>query len=215
MLSVELSAAAAEKAPSSTDQLMLFEQPFLLGDWYLINPLPEQSSEDFLAVKLTLASNYQFAIDIEKKNHKVDRWSGEFAIDKNKIVLGVNSPTPQVYEYEENHNILKLNGVIFTKFLTNKLAGSWSSVVVSGDGMAANQIEKIELILQPDFIFSFKAIDAEGEEIVQQGIFFTERDNLILLFEDGEQETTFKLKQNQLTIQDRNGEMYAVLNRVY
>ncbi|TOL43359.1 hypothetical protein CGH26_21055, partial [Vibrio parahaemolyticus] len=36
----------------------------------------------------------------------------------------------------------------------------------------------------------------------------------VLLYENGEQGTTYKLKENELTIQDSSGDMYAVLNRV-
>src|SRR5690606_6410823 len=57
---------------SDNRDLTQFDQPFLLGDWYLINPNPEESRENFLAIKLNLESDYTFAIDIQKKDYSVD-----------------------------------------------------------------------------------------------------------------------------------------------
>ncbi|MEF1307601.1 hypothetical protein QTO17_37720, partial [Vibrio owensii] len=42
------------------DELSHFDTPFLIGDWYLMNPNPEESSENFRAIKLTLGSDYTF-----------------------------------------------------------------------------------------------------------------------------------------------------------
>lgn len=51
----------------SDSNLSHFDLPLLLGDWYLMNPDPEQGTENFRAIKLTLDSNYSFTIDIQKK----------------------------------------------------------------------------------------------------------------------------------------------------
>lgn len=51
----------------SRADLTQFDQPLLLGDWYLLNPNPEQSSENFRVIKLSLASDYHFSIDIQRK----------------------------------------------------------------------------------------------------------------------------------------------------
>lgn len=78
----------------------------------------------------------------------------------------------------------------------------------------ANNINHMDLILQPDFVFLFRVSNEAGEESVKQGVFYTEDEYLVLLYENGEQGTTYKLKENELTIQDSSGDMYAVLNRV-
>ncbi|MDW1951225.1 hypothetical protein R7Q42_28460, partial [Vibrio sp. 812(2023)] len=63
-------------------------------------------------------------------------------------------------------------------------------------------------------VFLFRVSNEAGEESVKQGVFYTEDEYLVLLYENGEQGTTYKLKENELTIQDSSGDMYAVLNRV-
>ncbi len=80
--------------------------------------------------------------------------------------------------------------------------------------MLANNINQMDLILQPDFVFMFRVSNEEGEEAVKQGVFYTEGEHLVLLYENGEHGTRYTLNQNELTIQDSNGDMYAVLNRV-
>ncbi len=80
--------------------------------------------------------------------------------------------------------------------------------------MLANNINQMDLILQPDFVFMFRVANDEGEESVKQGVFYTEGEHLVLLYENGEHGTRYVLNQNELTIKDSNGDMYAVLNRV-
>ncbi|WP_045404441.1 hypothetical protein [Vibrio jasicida] len=196
------------------DELSHFDTPFLIGDWYLINPNPEDSAENFRAIKLTLGSNYTFSIDIQKKDYSIDHWEGLYNANEDTIVLGLNTDEPQIYAYQNNHNTLDLNGVTFTKGLSNALAGIWSSSHVAGDGMLANNINQMDLILQPDFVFMFRVANESGEESVKQGVFYTEGEHLVLLYENGEHGTRYKLNQNELTIEDSSGEMYAVLNRV-
>lgn len=108
----------------SDSNLSHFDLPLLLGDWYLMNPDPEQGTENFRAIKLTLDSNYSFSIDIQKKDYSVDHWEGLYNANEDTIILGLNTSEPQVYAYSSNHNMLNLNGVMFTKALPNALAES-------------------------------------------------------------------------------------------
>ncbi|MDF5596606.1 hypothetical protein P3735_26310, partial [Vibrio parahaemolyticus] len=78
----------------------------------------------------------------------------------------------------------------------------------------ANNINQMDLILQPDFVFMFRVSNEEGDESIKQGVFYTEDEFLVLLYENGEHGTTYKLNKDELTIEDSNGDMYAVLNRV-
>ncbi len=196
------------------EKLSHFDTPFLIGDWYLLNPNPGESSENFRAIKLSLGSDYTFSIDIQKKDYSVDHWEGMYNVNEDTIVLGLNSDEPQVYAYQNNHNTLDLNGVTFTKGLSNSLAGIWTSSHVSGDGLAASNVNHMDLILQPDFVFMFRVSNDSGQESIKQGVFYTEDEYLVLLYENGEHGTTYKLNKNELTIEDSNGDMYAVLNRV-
>ncbi|CAM3067576.1 hypothetical protein [Vibrio mytili] len=215
LLCFNVVAASAENPSVKQDELSHFDTPFLIGEWYLINPNSmQETTEDFRVIKLTLGSDYLFSIDIQKRDYSVDHWEGSYSANENTIVLGLNSDEPQIYQYLNNHNTLDLNGVTFTKGLSNALAGIWSSSHVSGEGLVANNINHMDLILQPDFVFMFRVSNEAGEESIKQGVFYTEDEYLVLLYENGEQGTTYKLNKNELTIKDPNGEMYAVLNRV-
>ncbi|EMX0220234.1 hypothetical protein AAFZ21_000190 [Vibrio fluvialis] len=194
--------------------LTQFDQPFLLGDWYLINPNPEESRENFLAIKLNLESDYTFAIDIQKKDYSVDHWEGMYAANNDTIILGLNSDEPQVYAYKGNHNLLHLNGVTFTKALSNALAGIWSSTSLSGDDLSSGNIQSVDLILQPDFVFLFRASGSNGIEAIHRGVYYTEGNHLVLMYEDGEQDTRYTLNQDQLTLEVEDGSMYAVMDRI-
>lgn len=194
--------------------LTQFDLPLLIGDWYLLNQTPEAGGQDFIAIKLTLESDYTFQINIQKKDYSVEQWDGHFSADDDTLVLGSDSAQPQIYDYDSNHNILDLNGIRFTKVLPNTLAGVWSSESLAGHGLEANDIAKMDLVLQPNFIFLFKVISETGEQVVHKGVFYTEDDHLVLLYAEGEHDTTYILKNDKLTIESEGGDMFAVLNRI-
>ncbi|HDY7817119.1 TPA: hypothetical protein RQK24_002794 [Vibrio vulnificus] len=214
LAALTLSSVYAQDTSTKSADLTYFDTPLLLGDWYLVNPNVEESREDFRAIKLTLNSKYEFQIDIQKRDYSIDHWEGIYTANEDTIILGLNTDEPQVYQYESNHNMLNLNGVMFTKGLPNALAGIWSSAQLSGEGMIANQINKMDLILQPDFVFMFRVTSEDGDESVKKGVYYTEGNHLVLLYENGEHDTTYVLDTDQLTLQEESGEMLAVLNRV-
>ncbi|EHZ7343781.1 TPA: hypothetical protein I7147_18275 [Vibrio vulnificus] len=214
LAALTLSSVHAQDTSTKSADLTYFDTPLLLGDWYLVNPNVEESREDFRAIKLTLNSKYEFQIDIQKRDYSIDHWEGIYTANEDTIILGLNTDEPQVYQYESNHNMLNLNGVTFTKGLPNALAGIWSSAQLSGEGMIANQINKMDLILQPDFVFMFRVTSEDGDESVKKGVYYTEGNHLVLLYENGEHDTTYVLDTDQLTLQEESGEMLAVLNRV-
>lgn len=214
LAALTLSSVYAQDTSTKSADLTYFDTPLLLGDWYLVNPNVEESREDFRAIKLTLNSKYEFQIDIQKRDYSIDHWEGIYTANEDTIILGLDTDEPQVYQYESNHNMLNLNGVTFTKGLPNALAGIWSSAQLSGEGMIANQINKMDLILQPDFVFMFRVTSEDGDESVKKGVYYTEGNHLVLLYENGEHDTTYVLDTDQLTLQEESGEMLAVLNRV-
>ncbi|MEZ9564204.1 hypothetical protein ACFFUO_18935 [Vibrio artabrorum] len=216
---VSFIAFASEGAPSgqqskSDSNLSYFDLPLLLGDWYLMNPNPRQGSENFRTIKLTLNSNYSFTIDIQKKDYSVDHWEGLYNANEDTLILGLNTSEPQVYAYSSNHNMLNLNGVMFTKALPNALAGIWSSAELSGSDLRASNIQKMDLVLQPDFVFMFRVSDEVGSEVVRRGVYYTEGDQLVLLYENGEHGTRYTLNSDVLTLQGEEGDMFAVLKRI-
>jgi hypothetical protein len=194
--------------------LTQFDQPFLLGDWYLVNPNPEESKENFIAIKLSLDSNYSFSIDIQKKDYSVDHWEGLYTANEDTLILGLNTSEPQVYEYDTSHNQLNLNGVLFTKALSNSLAGMWSSEALGGDELIESEVQQMDLLLQPDFVFMFRVSNQSGAEAIHKGVYYTEGEHLVLLYENGEHETRYKLNSDTLEIEMEAGALYAVLNRI-
>ncbi|MFA0055711.1 hypothetical protein [Vibrio echinoideorum] len=206
--------ASSAQQSKSDSNLSHFDLPLLLGDWYLMNPDPEQDTENFRAIKLTLDSNYSFTIDIQKKDYSVDHWEGLYNANGDTLILGLNTSEPQIYAYSSNHNMLNLNGVLFTKALPNALAGIWSSAELSGSDLSASNIQKMDLVLQPDFVFMFRVSDEVGSEVVRRGVYYTEGDQLVLLYENGEHGTRYTLNSDVLTLQGEEGDMFAVLNRI-
>ncbi|USD66526.1 hypothetical protein [Vibrio sp. SCSIO 43136] len=194
--------------------LTQFNHPFLVGDWYMFNPDPVNSNENFLAIRLSLESNYQFTIEIQKKDHSVDYWEGRYEADDTTLVLGLDSDTPQLYYYHNNHNALNLNGVMFHKGLPDALVGSWTSETLLGDDIAASGVSQMDLELKADFVFSFRVVSDSGLEAIHEGIYIIEDDRIVLMYPDGEQASRYTLSDGQLTLDSQNSDMYAVLNRV-
>jgi hypothetical protein len=191
-----------------------FDYPFLLGDWYLLNPNAEQGTEDFRTIRLSFSSSYDFIIQIQKLDYSVDHWSGSFSVGDEAIVLGLNTDIPQYYEYQISHNRLLLNGITFYKLLNKEMAGIWTSESLSGDDLLASNVSKMDLVLQPDFVFLFRSSNDTGAQSVHHGVYYIENDQLILLYENGEHESTFTLQDDQLTLEGEESDMFAVLNRV-
>ena len=215
-MTFSLYATSSEPQPSNKkNDITTFDTPLLLGDWYLVNPEPKEGSDDFRAIKLTLKSDYQFKIDIQKQDYTIDHWEGEYNANGETLILGIHSSSPQVYHYRNNQHILSLNGVTFTKGLSNRLAGSWSSAHLAGDDLEVSNISQMDLTLQPDFVFTFRVVDESGSEKVKEGVYYTEDNNLVLLYEGGEHDTTYRLESDKLMLGDEeSGDMFAVLNRV-
>ena len=199
---------------SMKGDLTQFDYPFLLGDWYLFNPDPQQSEEDFLTIRLSLASDYRFVIQVEKKDYSVDYWQGLYTVGIDTLILGINTEVPQSYQYRSSHNRLMLNGITFIKGLPNAIAGAWTSRNIQGDDILASNVNQMDLILQPDFVFLFMAQSRDGTFVTHEGVYYMEDDHLILMYEEGEQDSRYTLNKNTLTLKSENFDMYAELSRV-
>jgi hypothetical protein len=199
---------------ASEPQAQRFDYPFLLGEWYITNSDPESPTENFRAIRLNFDSNYYFTIDIQKKDYSVEHWEGTYNASNDTVVLGLNTPTPQVYAYQTTHNKLNLNGITFIKALPEPIAGIWSSEVLSGDDLMASNVAKLDLILQPDFVFMFRSSGQTGVESIKQGVYYIENDKLVLLYEDGETQSNYSLVEDKLTLSGEGADMYAELSRI-
>lgn len=196
------------------NDLTSFDYPFLLGNWYLVNPNPNTEQQDFLTIRLSIISNYTFFIEIQKTDYSVEHWQGQYTASNSTLVLGMNSDTPQYYNYLVNHNQLILNGVAFIKGLPKDLVGSWTSEAITGDDILASDVTRMALTLQPDFIFMFTVESDDGDHAIREGVYYYEDDHLVLMYEDGEQDSKYTVENNKLTLESEGFDMYAVLNRV-
>ena len=118
----------------------------------------------------------------------------------------MDTETPQVYQYNNNHNQLNLNGVIFQKALPTALVGSWTSESLAGDDILASDVSQMDLVLQADFVFSFRVVSGNGNEATHEGIYIIERDHLVLIYSDGEQDSRYTLIDNQLTLDSQTSD---------
>ncbi|QMV14405.1 hypothetical protein Vspart_01660 [Vibrio spartinae] len=199
---------------SHKSDLTQFDFPFLIGEWYLMNPDPEDPHQDFMSIHLTLSSSYTFAVQVKKRDSSIEYWEGGYTASQDTLMLGTHTIEPQIYTYQTTHNRLMLNGVTFFKALSRTLVGYWQSEYLSGTEVGVVGVTQIQLILQPDFLFFIRSIDEQGNEAVHRGVYYTENDHLVLLYDQGEHDTRFQVSADQLTVNFENGAMVAVLNRV-
>lgn len=190
-----------------------FQYPFLLGEWYVNNPNPDENAA-FRAIRIQFDSNFVFKIDVQKLDYSLEHWQGTYNASDDTLVLGLNTSTPQIYEYKTTHNKLNLNGITFVKSLSMPIAGIWSSTSLSGDDILASKVAKLDLILQPDFVFMFRASGDDGEETIKRGIYYIENDQLVLLYENGETSSSYSLVDDTLTLSGEGVDMQAELARV-
>jgi len=211
--SLSVSATGAEMIRNKND-LTQFDFPFMLGDWYLINPSPEEEQSDFLAIRLHIASDYRFSIEIQNKDLSVNYWQGEYSLSNDTLVLGLSSKTPQIYRYLVNHNQLMLNGIQFSKGYPSALIGRWKSEEIRGEDILASNVTKVSLTIQPDFMFLFMSESEDGNLAAYQGIYYYEGDHLVLMYEKGEQNSRYRVDNNTLILESPDFDMYTVMNRV-
>lgn len=211
MLSTFIRGAQWEVRPDLTQ----FDYPLLLGDWYLLNSNPTDETQDYAAIRLRLQSDYSFLVQIKRFDNTIEYWNGRYAVDQGALILGLDSEEQQTYHYANSHNRLILEGVTFFKMLSNSISGVWESHAFSGKEKQSSDLQEVLLVLQPDFVFIFKAKDAQGNQVVHNGVYYTEKDHLVLLYEHGEHDLIYAMTdKNTMRIDLEDGAMYAVLNRV-
>ncbi|WP_105902118.1 hypothetical protein [Vibrio gangliei] len=209
-----LTLGAANIDPPIKHDMFLFETPFLIGKWHIINPnLETRNSDEFLSITLLLESNYRFRIWVRNKDHTVKTWSGDYSADEHNLVIGLSSSSPQTFEYNVNPSQLILNGVTMTKILPRYLSGYWRSSVVKGDDVSASKISEIDLVLYPNFYFSIQSFTYTGMKKYRDGVYYIEDNNIYFIFDDGEQESQFALKRDQLFLTNEDSDTYIAFHR--
>ncbi|HBV76013.1 MULTISPECIES: hypothetical protein [Vibrio] len=204
--------ASAFETPKKYD-MQLFDLPFLIGQWKVINPSPETIPDDFLSISLSLESNYLFDIRIERKDRTIDSWQGEYKADRQDIILGINSETPQHYTYDVNANQLYLNGVAFQKVQPQYLSGFWKSTEVKGQDVVSSLVSNIDLTLYPNFYFSIQSYNAKGRHKYRDGIYYIEDNFIYFVYNDGEQSSQYIIDSNRLVLSSSETDMHITFQR--
>ncbi|CED71466.1 putative exported protein [Aliivibrio wodanis] len=192
--------------------LTYFENPFLIGDWYFLKPGVENNE----VLHISLSSSHKFLIEvIEISSNKVESWRGRFEISQDSIRFEGEGELDesQVYHYGVNHNRLYLNGVEFFKVVPEKIIGSWNSRLLSGEDIMASNVKSLNLKLGSDFIFLLNVVSESGKTNQHIGYYYFEGEDLVLLYEEGEQESTFHIEEDQLEMKNEQFGMYALLVR--
>lgn len=204
--------AAAFESPKKYD-MNLFDNPFLVGQWKVINPSPDSIPDDFLSISLNLESNYLFDIHIERKDKTIDSWNGQYEVDGQNLVLGANSEAPQHYSYDVNANQLYLNGVAFQKIQPQHLAGFWRSTEVKGEDVISSFVSNIDLILYPNFFFTIQTYNSKGSNKYRDGIYYLEDNYIYFIYTDGEQSSQYMIDYNRLVLSSNDADMYIAFKR--
>ncbi|RQW63556.1 hypothetical protein [Vibrio viridaestus] len=196
------------------DDLTQFDYPFLLGDWVLINSSPYDEKQNYQSIHLKLQSDYSFLVQIQRMDNTYEYWDGEYEVSGDTLVLGRTSIEPQLYSFANTHNRLILNGVTFLKMISQKVSGAWLSDSIGGHDIQSVGVDKMLLVLQPDFVFYFKASNEKGKEVLHRGVYYLEDDHLVLVYENGELNTTFNIRNNRMSLMTDDGEMTALLTKL-
>ncbi|SJL83098.1 hypothetical protein [Vibrio palustris] len=192
-----------------------FDHPFLLGDWSFVNPYPEKTPEGFRAIQISLRSDYRFQIEVNKQDRSVQHWTGVFEPSEEKIDFYFSNGEQHSYVYQGSHNTLMMNNIYFHKTLPDNLAGRWASQTIKNlEHDSPSTVKHIDLLIKPDFVFLFRSVTEKGDETLHQGIFYTEQDHLVFMYENGQHDTKYLLNQDTLTLNVEDGALLAVLNRV-
>lgn len=150
---------------------------------------------------------------IEMSTNTAEKWNGTFELSQENIRFGKEGEESQVYQYEVSHNRLYLNGVEFFKVVPEQIIGSWNSKLVSGEDIMVSNVQSLNLKLRSDFIFLLEVVSHSGKRNQQIGYYYFENSDLVLLYEEGEQESTFHITDNQLELKNEQFGMYALLVR--
>ncbi|MFD2176584.1 hypothetical protein [Veronia pacifica] len=197
------------------DRLVEFDYPLLVGEWYWFSPeqeSPESERGEYKAISMTFSSEYTFRVKLLKRSGDVEEAAGTYNLDDTAMVLTDDLGGRQQHTYKVNHNQLMLQGLQFTKLLKQNLSGTWHSVQITGQDVGS-KVSKLSLRLQPDFLFASKVSDIKGNSVTHRGVYFLEDNMLVLVYKNGQQQSTFELVADTLTLRDKKIGMHAIMRR--
>ncbi|PSW13367.1 hypothetical protein C9J01_11010 [Photobacterium rosenbergii] len=192
-----------------------FDYPLLLGDWYWFSNSDEgveSEGANYRAMNIKFKSNYRFVIRLLQTDGNVEEWDGTYDIDESTVTFLSNGQPEQQHSYMLSYNQFLLDGARFTKLAPENLPGKWRSSQISGQDVGES-VSEIALSLRPDFLFSAEVSGKNGKKKEHRGIYFIEDDRIVLIYEDGQQDSQFRLGSNTLTLSNKQFGMEAVMRR--
>ncbi|MDO6705320.1 lipocalin family protein [Photobacterium sp. 1_MG-2023] len=201
---------------ATADELTEFDYPLLLGDWYWFSTTDEGVESEgihYRAMNIKFNSSYRFTVRLLRTNGRIDEWGGKYDIDESTITMNSVDQPSQQHEYVLSYNQFLLDGARFTKLAPENLPGHWRSSMIKGQDVDKS-VSELKLSLRPDFLFSAQVIGKDGTRKEHKGIYYLEDDRIVLIYEDGQHDSHFKLgKDNTLTLTNRQFGMEAVMQR--
>lgn len=210
MLLVSLTGTAQAKA-----DLTEFDYPLLLGDWYWFSNTEEgveSEGSSYRAMNIKFKSDYHYVIRLLQVDGNVEEWSGIYDIDESTVTFRSRGQPEQQHTYMLSYNQFLLDGARFTKLAPEHLAGNWRSSRISGQDVG-DAVTQLSLSLRPDFLFSAEVSGKNGKKIEHRGIYYIEDDQIVLIYEDGQHDSQFRLGSNTLTLTNKLFGMEAIMQR--
>ncbi|MGF1758719.1 hypothetical protein L4D76_12410 [Photobacterium sagamiensis] len=201
--------------PLFADDLTEFDYPLLLGDWYWFSTAEEgveSEGASYRAMNIKFKSSYNFVIRLLRVDGTVDQWDGKYDIDETNINFLAKGQDEQQHSYMLSYNQFILDGARFTKLAPDNLPGEWRSSNISGKDVGEG-IEQLSISLRPDFLFSAEVSNSEGKKKEHRGIYYLEDDHIVLIYEDGQQDSQFLLGTDTLTLTNKQFGMEATFQR--
>ncbi|MEZ8093628.1 lipocalin family protein [Photobacterium swingsii] len=203
---------------AAAEKLTEFDYPLLLGDWYWFSTNDEgieSDGESYTAMNIKFTSNYDFVVRLLRADGSVDQWKGKYDVDETNITFRSSDQPEQLHSYMLSYNQFVLDGARFTKLAPENLPGQWHASRISGNDVDEH-ITGLSILLRPDFLFSVEVKGTDGKMKEHRGIYYIEDNNIVLLYEDGQHESQYKLgSDNTLTLSNKLFGMEAIMQREY
>ena len=200
---------------SYANDLTEFDYPLLLGDWYWFSVSDEGIDSEgisYRAMNIKFKSSYRFVIRLLRVNGIVDEWDGKYDIDETTVTFLSPGQPEQHHSYMLSYNQFLLDGARFTKLAPENLPGNWRSSRISGQDVDEG-VSELAISLRPDFLFSAEVSGSDGKKKEHRGVYFTEDDRIVLIYEDGQHDSQFRLGSNTLTLSNKQFGMEATMVR--
>lgn len=215
ILLCSFSVFSGEKLEPTKDNrdLTHFDYPFLLGNWKLH---PEQAAVLFgHDVFFRFDDDYRYTVKNVRDGLMEGQLSGNFEVEDNFIILysDVDPSYKEKLPFDFNYNIMKMNNYVFNKTAPHNLIGKWKSKDI-GSVEEEPQMENVNVVFDPSFVFMLEIEEKNGEKKVQTGVYTVVDNNMLLFFSNGQNAVKFKLEDEDLLLDIEDGALLSRLAKI-